>query len=41
MDEKIVVCGYELPPEEKAETIEVELEISVDVQIFNAFMNRG
>lgn len=41
IDEKIVVCGYELPPEEKAETIEVELEISVDDQIFNAFMNRG
>lgn len=36
IDHKIVICGYELPFEEQP-----KVKVSIDDQIFNAFMNKG
>lgn len=36
IDHKIVICGYELPSEKQP-----KVNVSIDDQIFNAFMNRG
>ncbi|EJS9580458.1 hypothetical protein N1511_003833 [Salmonella enterica] len=36
IDHKIVICGYELPAEKQS-----KVNVSIDDQIFNAFMNRG
>ncbi|HGY7843723.1 hypothetical protein [Escherichia phage vB_EcoM-UFV05] len=36
IDHKIVICGYELPFEEHP-----KVKVSIDDQIFNAFMNKG
>ncbi|EIU5842221.1 hypothetical protein L5O72_004638 [Escherichia coli] len=36
IDHKIVICGYELPFEEQS-----KVNVSIDDQIFNAFMNKG
>lgn len=36
IDHKIVICGYELPSEKQS-----KVNVSIDDQIFNAFMNRG
>lgn len=41
IDHKIVICGYELPSEKQPEAIEAKANVSIDDQIFNAFMNRG
>ena len=35
IDHKIVICGYELPSEKQS-----KVNVSIDDQIFNAFMNR-
>ncbi|ATE86567.1 hypothetical protein KMC33_gp157 [Shigella phage Sf23] len=36
IDHKIVICGYELPSEKQS-----KVNVSIDDQIFNAFMNKG